>query len=416
MERAVAEREKRLKAQDQEVADLKGNLARLQKETRTQQDQLARLKRDGDAKPPSIEVIEPELVATRGQSMVKVPPQVESLVLVARVASVAGVASLTVNGREEKLDGEVVRANIPMTEAEQRVRIVAVDRNGRKSTLEFAVPERRTRSLDQAGAAPASPGIGHPKPQQPLRLGTYHALVIGNNDYKFMPKLKTAVDDANEIAQILKQLYGYNVTVIRNGSRYEILSALNTLREKLTDKDNLLIYYGGHGELDQVNQRGNWLPVDAEPNSSANWISNIAITDILNAMTVRQLLVVADSCYSGTLTRSALGRIEGGVSGEERMKLVRLMAEQRSRMALTAGGIEPVLDSVGGKHSAFAQIFIDMLKGNVGLLAGQELFQLLQGRVASEAGRVELRQVPEYAPIKFAGHESGDFFFVRAVD
>jgi len=24
-----------------------------------------------------------------------------------------------------------------------------------------------------------------------------------------------------------------------------------------------------------------------------------------------------------------------------------------------------------------------------------------------------MRQVPEYAPIKFAGHESGDFVFVR---
>jgi hypothetical protein len=24
-----------------------------------------------------------------------------------------------------------------------------------------------------------------------------------------------------------------------------------------------------------------------------------------------------------------------------------------------------------------------------------------------------MRQVPEYAPIKYAGHESGDFFFVR---
>jgi hypothetical protein len=36
--------------------------------------------------------------------------------------------------------------------------------------------------------------------------------------------------------------------------------------------------------IDDVNLRGHCLPVDAEPGSSANWISNVAITDILNAM------------------------------------------------------------------------------------------------------------------------------------
>jgi hypothetical protein len=44
------------------------------------------------------------------------------------------------------------------------------------------------------------------------------------------------------------------------------------------------------------------------------------------------------------------------------------------------------------------------------------MFRLLQLRVAAIAQRVDIRQVPEYAPIKFAGHESGDFFFVRAVN
>jgi hypothetical protein len=41
------------------------------------------------------------------------------------------------------------------------------------------------------------------------------------------------------------------------------------------------------------------------------------------------------------------------------------------------------------------------------------MFQQVRLRVASVADRLALRQVPEYAPIKYAGHESGDFFFVR---
>jgi hypothetical protein len=50
----------------------------------------------------------------------------------------------------------------------------------------------------------------------------------------------------------------------------------------------------------------------------------------------------------------------------------------------------------------------------VGVLSGQEMFRQLQIRVAATAQRVDAQQVPEYAPIKFAGHEAGDFFFVRA--
>ena len=139
-----------------------------------------------------------------------------------------------------------------------------------------------------------------------------------------------------------------------------------------------------------------------------------ASTDILNAMNVQQLLIVADSCYAGTLTRSSVGRLDPALSETERLKVIQLMARKRSRMVMTSGGLEPVLDSVGGSHSAFAQPFIELLQANVGVLSGQEMFRLLQLRVAATAQRVAAQQVPEYAPIKFAGHEAGDFFFVRA--
>jgi hypothetical protein len=74
-----------------------------------------------------------------------------------------------------------------------------------------------------------------------------------------------------------------------------------------------------------------------------------------------------------------------------------------------------VLDGTGA-NSVFARPFIELLQTNTGILPGQEMFRMLQLRVAAIAQRVDIRQVPEYAPIKFAGHESGDFFFVRAVN
>jgi hypothetical protein len=37
-------------------------------------------------------------------------------------------------------------------------------------------------------------------------------------------------------------------------------------------------------------------------------------------------------------------------------------------------------------------------------------------RVTAKVQQVDVPQIPEYAPIKFAGHEAGDFFFVRTVN
>ena len=90
----------------------------------------------------------------------------------------------------------------------------------------------------------------------------------------------------------------------------------------------------------------------------------------------------------------------------------RAMVEKRSRTALTSGGVAPVLDAGGGEHSIFAKAFIDILGANDEVIEGQRLFQEISARVtwAAEAKRFE--QLPQYAPIKFGGHESGDFFFV----
>jgi uncharacterized caspase-like protein len=239
--------------------------------------------------------------------------------------------------------------------------------------------------------------------------------VIGNNKYVSLPSLETAVNDAKAVGEVLRNKYGFDVTTVLNASRYEILTQMNKMREKLTEKDNLVIYYAGHGELDRKNQRGHWLPVDAEADNDANWISNVKITDILNAMNAKHVLVVSDSCYSGALTRSSLSRIKGGLSERRRLHLLQVMAGARSRTALTSGGLQPVLDAGGGGNSIFAKALLSVLRDNGGVLEGQDLHRKVAERVAYEASQVRFEQQPLYAPIQHAGHEgSGEFLFVPA--
>jgi hypothetical protein len=386
-----------------EVESLRGRLEekerelqRSQEELRTLRERLGESRSQADAERAELARLRQELAEAQARAAAPAPaaPPGPSLEAVVALQAQIQEREKRLADRDREIEG--LRAELARMEAEAQ-----------GDTQEIAALSRGS-----AGTAVRS-GIGAPLPAETVKWGRYHALVIGNDAYRFMPPLRTATHDARVLARVLEEEYGFEVRLLLNATRYDLLSALNELRQRLTFEDNLLVYYAGHGILDEVNQRGNWLPVDAEPGSTANWVSNVDVTDVLNAMAVRQLLVVADSCYAGTLTRSAVVRLEGGKTPAERLRLIRTLTEQRSRMVLTSGGLEPVLDTLGGEHSLFAQAFLDALAGNAGMLTGQELFQYLLPKVTTAAGRVDFRQVPEYAPIKFAGHESGDFFFVR---
>ncbi|MDX1540944.1 MAG: caspase family protein, partial [Geminicoccaceae bacterium] len=359
---------------------------------------------------PTITLVDPPLpqTLTRGTPIVRTRSGVAERQIVGRIEAPAGVLTLVVNDLVVPLeDKNLFRAAVPVTDEGTRVSLVAIDRQGKRDDLEFLIEPGSNQPTASPAAAPevvAEPVIPD------LELGNFHALVIGNNDYQYLPDLESAVTDARAVAEVLSEKYRFEVTLLEDATRYDILSVLNDLRGRLTEQDNLLIYYAGHGELDRANMRGHWLPVDAEIDSSANWISNVQITDLLNAMSAKRILVVADSCYSGALTRAAIANLESGMSDQARLAWLKAVAAKRARTALTSGGLAPTMDGGGGDHSVFAAAFLDVLRENDGLIEGQRLFQEISARVTFAASKYRFEQVPQYAPIKFAGHEAGEFF------
>lgn len=279
--------------------------------------------------------------------------------------------------------------------------------------------EKRGQPVEQSPAPVVTPP---PTAKPPVRLsrlpvpvaekvtvnfGRYHALVIGNNAYTDLSPLKTAVPDANAVADLLRTTYGFAVTLLTNATREDIIAAFDQLRTVLTEQDNLLIYYAGHGVLDTNEERGYWLPVNAKQESRVQWIANTTITDALKAMAAKHILVVADSCYSGTLVRGI--DVVRPPTGSDRDTYLARIAQKRSRTVLTSGGLEPVSDSGGGKeHSVFARAFLIALQDNRDVLDGQQLFNVIRRPVVLNAS-----QTPEYTDIRYAGHEGGDFLFVR---
>ena len=272
----------------------------------------------------------------------------------------------------------------------------------------LAVPEAPKPAETAAAQTPTAPTTAPVAAvaAEPLRgnfdFGRYHALIIGNQGYRHIRRLATPEADVRALAALLKDEYGFqDVRLVTDATRAEMLRALDNSVRQLGERDNLLIYYAGHGYLDRNSDRGYWLPVDAESDSRVNWLSNADITDTLKASRAKHVMVVADSCYSGSLVR-ALDIVPTSDAD------LRRLARAKARTVMTSGGLEPVTDTGGGRHSVFAKAFFDGLRANDGVIDGAKLFAGLRRKVLLNAD-----QTPQYADIRFAGHDGGDFLFVR---
>ena len=264
---------------------------------------------------------------------------------------------------------------------------------------------RRKKELLDSTLQPAS-GAAAGRPSGPdtaasLDLGDYHALVIGIQNYEHLPRLESSRRDAVAVAELLENRYRFQVRTLFDVTRREILIALNEYRRSLGKKDNLLIYYAGHGWLDEEADAGYWMPVNAATDSDVDWLSLNTITASIRAISAKHVMIVADSCYSGKLTRGIHVR-------RKTNDYYTAMAGKRARVVLTSGGLEPVLDSGGkGGHSVFAAAFLQALRQNDKIMDGTTLFTQIRRPVMLNAS-----QSPEYADIRQAGHEGGDFLFV----
>jgi len=239
--------------------------------------------------------------------------------------------------------------------------------------------------------------------------GRYYGFLIGINNYKYWKKLKTPMSDVKKIKHLLEKQYGFKIKMLteKKATRNNIIDTLNKYRKTLSSIDKLLIYYAGHGHFDKQTQKGYWIPVDAKKDSDTNWILSDTITTNIKRITAKAILVVSDSCYSGTLTRSGHNQLDANDAWE--MYLSK-MIERRSRILISSGGNEPVMDEGGSGHSVFAKFFIKSLtnqKSNI--FTSQDLFiNGLRECVAGSSG-----QVPEYHIIRNSGHAGGDFVFNR---
>ena len=101
----------------------------------------------------------------------------------------------------------------------------------------------------------------------------------------------------------------------------------------------------GHGVFNDEIKRGYWVPVDADTDADTYWISSTELSDQVNLIKSTHILIVADSCYAAALTRSGIGTLETGRTLSEELDYYKRVVKLKARVALTSGGLRPVLDS-----------------------------------------------------------------------
>ena len=142
------------------------------------------------------------------------------------------------------------------------------------------------------------------------------ALVIGNNDYRNVPKLLKAVNDARTMGDTLKQL-GFSVMVAENLNRQQFSQALLTFDNAVEPGDTAFFFYAGHGF--EIAGRNFLLPTDVpaategqeELVRDASVLADRVIERLQNKK-ARTSILVFDACRNNPFERSGTRAVAGG--------------------------------------------------------------------------------------------------------
>jgi len=233
----------------------------------------------------------------------------------------------------------------------------------------------------------------------------FYALVIGIDKYNSLDNLKTPLNDINEISKILRNKFNFKITKLVNPTKDKITLELSKLSNVMKANDSLLIYYAGHGNMKEND--GYWMAKDADPKISSTWISNDLISRELKYNKATNILVIADSCYSGTLTRG-----KSDITLKPSQKVLKSFMKTRSRMVISSGGLYPVLDGGGGKHSVFASSILTELRRIDIPTTSSELYTSIVQKVTRLSQNLGLEQKPMLSSIVKSIHNGPDFVFI----
>jgi tetratricopeptide (TPR) repeat protein len=344
-----------------------------------------------DTVPPAIEIINPkpsrnvDIEADNGKTQI-----------IGRAKDASGIAAIKINGNaieNTEVDGLFI-TELVLKAGANEIDITATDKQGNTASKKFiltgALASRQIETNPDIALIAETP----PK---------YYAILIAEKDYDdaAIPDLQNPVKDARELKNILQNQYTFNasdIDTLFNRSREEIMQSITQRCNTLTENDNLVIFYAGHGtaEKDKFGDvDGYWIPVSAKKGLTASYISADDINKALKRSNARHILMIADACFSGAFTRSL---------PQDANKSIQKQYKMTSRKIMASGNLEPVPD-----NSRFLFYLKNSLKENKEkYISAKDLFDSFYKAIVNNS-----ENLPQYAAIKNVGDEGGEFVFIK---
>ena len=346
--------------------------------------------------PPVVVITEPDVDLKRGFKIVKT----KKIPVRGKATDKDGIYEVLINGVDATVQEDgTFYANVPLKIGTNELVVKATDIKQASSTKRFTI-KRKSPDVDVDNTTT----VVDNGEKLDVGFGKYYALLIGVSDYNEasnVPNLEgLPTKDAKDLRDVLVNKYSFqeeNVILLNNSpTENQILREFVKLKKKVTNKDNVLIFYAGHGIYDEATETGSWLPSDADPEYGLNLISNSTIKDYIKGINSKHTLLISDACFSGSIFKTR--------SYKTAPKSIKRKFELPSRKAITSGTLKTVPNK-----SVFLKYLIDRLRNNNELyLTARKIFDRIEEPVMNNS-----KNVPQYGTIQEVGDEGGDFVFIR---
>jgi len=223
------------------------------------------------------------------------------------------------------------------------------------------------------------------------------ALVIGNNDYRNVPKLQKAVNDARAVGDTLKAL-GFEVMVAENQTRQGFTESLLAFDNAVQQGDTAFFFFAGHGF--EIAGQNYLLPTDI-PAATAGQQELVRDSSILADRIIERLqnrgartaILVFDACRNNPFERKGTRALEG------RGGLAAMSALPEGAFSIFSAGpqqtaLDRLSNSDSNPNSVFTRVFIKELAKPGATLV--QVAQRTRRTVSEMAETVKHKQIPAY--------------------
>lgn len=238
-----------------------------------------------------------------------------------------------------------------------------------------------------------------------------HALFFAVSDYQNWGDLKNPISDAQAIAKVLEEDYGFKTEMLLNPTKEEIQNKiLEYIGKEFARDEQLLIYFSGHGEFipfssDSDEGKGYFIPSDAEtddPHHNSYLFYGDFFLDI-NAFNCEHIFVIVDACHSGAIFDYKGEGWQRPGEYSDRTKYIQKILSNPTRLAITSAG-KREKSKDGANQSPMTQLILETLvfdAGSDNLLNSFELYGKL----------VNIEPVPEFGWFGKNSTKSNFLFF-----